>query len=123
MPSSASPRLSAPVWPGSWPGGGWSCRAARHARATDAEITDRYARAVGDLGHADISVRLGALYALERLARNSTVDTATIYEVLCAWTRVHSIGSTDPGFIDTADPIVYAPRQVPALRVDGQAVD
>lgn len=57
----------------------------------EGQITDRYTRAVDLLGHEEPDVRLGGVYALERIARDSPErDHSTIMEVLCAYARVHS---------------------------------
>ena len=45
-----------------------------HNLATQAHLTDRFARAVELLGSAAPAVRLGGIYALERLARDSETD-------------------------------------------------
>ncbi|MET8997106.1 pentapeptide repeat-containing protein [Amycolatopsis sp. NPDC004169] len=54
------------------------------------QITDRYTKAVDQLGTqgADhLQTRLGGIYALERLARDSPRDQATIIEILSAFIR------------------------------------
>jgi Pentapeptide repeats (8 copies) len=56
-------------------------------------ITDRYTSAVGQLGTigADrVQVRLGGIYALERLAQDSRRDRDTIMDVLAAFVRSSS---------------------------------
>ncbi|MBD2019208.1 pentapeptide repeat-containing protein [Leptolyngbya sp. FACHB-36] len=50
-------------------------------------ITDRFSKAVEQLGSKEIEVRLGAIYALERIARDSSDDHWTIMEVLSAYVR------------------------------------
>jgi hypothetical protein len=55
-------------------------------------ITDRYTKAIDQLGKLDgdkpnIEVRLGAIYALERIAHDSPRDHWTIMEVLTAYVR------------------------------------
>ncbi len=55
--------------------------------ARDGVITDRYSKAVEQLGHASVEVRLGGIFALERLARDSVSDAPTIAEVLSAFVR------------------------------------
>lgn len=50
-------------------------------------ITERFTRAVDQLGHDAQDVRLGAIYALERLARESRVDHGPIVEILLAFIR------------------------------------
>ena len=54
------------------------------------QITDRYTKAVDQLGSTKLDIRLGGIYALERLATDSPRDDHTIYDVLCAFVRVHA---------------------------------
>jgi hypothetical protein len=58
--------------------------------AQQGQITERFTRAIDQLGHAQLDVRLGGIYALERIARDSPDDHATIGEVLTAFVRSHS---------------------------------
>ncbi|MDX2241945.1 MAG: pentapeptide repeat-containing protein [Leptolyngbyaceae cyanobacterium bins.302] len=54
-------------------------------------ITDRFSKAVEQLGNKeDISVRIGGIYALERLAKDSPKDHWTAMEVLTAFVRERS---------------------------------
>jgi hypothetical protein len=53
----------------------------------EGQVTERFTRAVDQLGSEHLDVRLGALYALERIARDSTGDRRTIAEVLTAYIR------------------------------------
>ena len=58
--------------------------------AEDKQITDRFTAAVNNLstdGPDKIAVRLGGIYALERIARDSPVDYWTVMEVLTAYVR------------------------------------
>jgi uncharacterized membrane protein (DUF485 family) len=51
-------------------------------------ITERYTKAIDQLDDEKaLAVRLGGLYALERIARDSRPDRVTIAEVLCAYVR------------------------------------
>lgn len=57
------------------------------------QVTDRYSKAIEQLGSATLDVRLGGVYALEQIAKDSARgedDQATIVEVLSAFVRVHS---------------------------------
>lgn len=54
------------------------------------QVTDQYLRAVEQLGNKEIDVRIGGIYALERLARDSPGDHATIMDVLAAYVRAHA---------------------------------
>jgi uncharacterized protein YjbI with pentapeptide repeats len=54
------------------------------------QITERFTRAIDQLGHPQLDVRLGGMYALERIAHDSRDDRATIREVLTAFVRSHA---------------------------------
>lgn len=56
----------------------------------DGQITERYSRAIEHLGSDSRDVRIGGIYALERVARNSAEDRAAIVAVLCAYVRGHA---------------------------------
>ncbi|SDZ19241.1 Pentapeptide repeat-containing protein [Amycolatopsis xylanica] len=61
------------------------------ASEVDAEarrITDLYTKAVEQLGSEKAPVRLGGLYALERLAQDNESQRQTIVNVLCAYLRM-----------------------------------
>ncbi len=58
--------------------------------AAQASETERFARAMALLGDEKMEVRLGGVYALERLARESARDHGPIMEVLAAYVRQHS---------------------------------
>lgn len=60
------------------------------------QITDRYSKAVQQLGDDKLDVRLGGIYALERLAKDSQNDQSVIVEVLSAYVRDHVPPWTDP---------------------------
>ena len=54
-------------------------------------ITDRFAKAVEQLGNdKNRTVRIGAIYALERIAKDSPKDHWTIMEVLTSYVRENS---------------------------------
>jgi hypothetical protein len=55
--------------------------------AEDKQITERFTKAVEQLASQEITVRLGGIYALERIANNSEDDHWTIMEVLTAFVR------------------------------------
>jgi hypothetical protein len=56
----------------------------------DGQVTERYARAVEHLGHASTDVRMGGLFALERISRNSPRDRDAIIAIVSAYVRGHS---------------------------------
>ena len=53
----------------------------------EGQITDRYTKAVAQLGDKALDVRLGGIYALERIAHDSHRDHWVIMEVLTAFVR------------------------------------
>ena len=55
------------------------------------QVTDRYAKAIEQLGSDKPDVRIGGIYALERIARDSTRDHPVVMEVLTAFIREHSL--------------------------------
>jgi uncharacterized protein YjbI with pentapeptide repeats len=54
------------------------------------QVTDRYTKAIEQLGSTNPTVRTGGIYALERVARDSARDQYTVMEVLAAFIRDHS---------------------------------
>ena len=54
------------------------------------QVTDRYTKAIEQLGSKTIDVSIGGVYALERIARDSPKDHPTVMEVLAACIREHS---------------------------------
>jgi uncharacterized protein YjbI with pentapeptide repeats len=82
--------------------------------AQQGQITERFTRAIDQLGHAQLDVRLGGIYALERIARDSPSDRGTIGEVLTAFVRSHAPWPPRlPGQYLATAPI----DQVPELQV------
>jgi hypothetical protein len=53
----------------------------------EGQITERFTRAIEQLGSKEDDVRLGAIYALERIAGDSQRDHGPIMEVLTAYIR------------------------------------
>ncbi|MFI6883866.1 pentapeptide repeat-containing protein [Streptosporangium canum] len=53
-------------------------------------VTDRYTKAIEQLGSDKLDIRLGGIYALERIARDSVRDHPTVMDVLAAFIREHS---------------------------------
>jgi Pentapeptide repeats (8 copies) len=56
----------------------------------EGQVTDRYTKAIEQLGSDKLDVRIGGIYALERVARDSAKDHPTVMEVLAAFIREHS---------------------------------
>ncbi|GLY48097.1 pentapeptide repeat-containing protein [Lentzea sp. NBRC 102530] len=70
----------------------------QHELTEQGQVTDRYTKAVEQLGKAgpeNLHSRLGAVYALERLGRDSPRDQTTVLEVLLAFVRTTAQGVPD----------------------------
>ncbi|MEV7099637.1 pentapeptide repeat-containing protein [Amycolatopsis sp. NPDC051045] len=56
--------------------------------AADRRVTELYTMAVEQLGSDNAAVRVGGLYALERLAQDNKSHRQTIVEVICGYLRI-----------------------------------
>jgi hypothetical protein len=61
-----------------------------YALNREGHVTDRYTKAVGQLGDDSSPVRIGGVYALERIGNDSPKDRTTILYVLGAFIRERS---------------------------------
>jgi Uncharacterized low-complexity proteins len=57
----------------------------------ESQITERFTRAIDQLGNPAIEIRLGGIYALERISKESEEDYWPIMEILTAYVRKNSI--------------------------------
>jgi hypothetical protein len=75
------------------------------ALAQESQITERFTRAVDQLGSDQLDLRLGGIYALERIAADSATHRLAIFEILTAFIRIRAPWPpTQPGqYIATAD--------------------
>ena len=65
-------------------------------RVLDEVLTQRFADATQHLASKELTVRLGAIFALERMARNSARDHWAIVEILTAYIRENSPWKPSP---------------------------
>lgn len=86
----------------------------------DKQVTERFAKAVEQLGSDKVEVRLGAIYALERIARDSRKDHWTIIEILSAYARERSPREVEADSPSTDDEDKGPPKKT--VTVDLQAV-
>jgi len=98
--------------------GGLAYTARTYRLSREGQRTDRYSKAVEQLGDEKVEVRLGGIYALERLMRDSRADQPTIMETLTAFVRQHSPRSPGQDLLARSSP-PSKPRRPP---VDVQAV-
>jgi hypothetical protein len=101
--------------------------------AAERRVTDLYTKAVEQLGSADAAVRLGGLYALERVAQNNPTQRQTIVNVFCAYLRMpYTLPATTtpaPAGLVTELPLPHAgptasrdPRQELQVRLTAQRI-
>ncbi|PKV82722.1 pentapeptide repeat protein [Streptomyces sp. TLI_146] len=62
----------------------------QEALAREAHLTDYLVKAVSLLAEGDLNLRLGGLYALERIMRDSVKDHDTVVQLLSAYIRAYS---------------------------------
>jgi hypothetical protein len=100
-----------------------------HELDRQGQVTDRFTRAIDQLDQAkSVDVRLGGIYALERLARESPEDHGAIMEILSAYLREHALGPSagdepvlEPAAANAADRAV-TPGVASRLGADVSAV-
>jgi hypothetical protein len=80
----------------------------------EGQITERFTRAIVNIGDQALDVRLGGIYALERITRDSPADRATVAEVLCAYVRTHSPW---PPKLEGQPSVESSLQDIPELRV------
>jgi hypothetical protein len=85
------------------------------------QLADRYTKAIGQIGDDKLDIRLGGIYALERIAVDSLRDHPTVVEVLSAFVRERtaSIQKVRPSKQRTAHPPIM--QSTPKGTVDIQA--
>lgn len=82
----------------------------------EGQLTERFTRAVDHLGSDNRDVRIGGMYALERVARNSPDDRDTIQFLLATFVRTHApwaVGAPD----GPEHPTPVVDESVPWLQV------
>ncbi|MCI4062793.1 pentapeptide repeat-containing protein [Micromonospora sp. R77] len=89
--------------------------------AAAGQIADRFTQAIDQLGQPGtdkIDVRLGALYSLERIMRDSAINQPAVVEVIAAFIRVHAPAARTTPVEQIASPQSF---KVPTAPVDIQA--
>ncbi|MET8423832.1 pentapeptide repeat-containing protein [Nocardia sp. NPDC004860] len=91
---------------------GLNLRETRHqyGLSQQVEVTDRFGKSVEHLGSDQQTIRVGGVYALERIARDSAADSQTVVDVLSAFLRAGELTHC-PDFKPPADtaPIAEPP--------------
>ncbi|MFI6249033.1 pentapeptide repeat-containing protein [Streptomyces sp. NPDC051016] len=61
----------------------------------EGQVTERYVEAIKLLSSGSLTQRLGGIYSLERIMRDSEKDHAMVVEVLAAFVRQHAVMESD----------------------------
>ncbi|WP_327388930.1 pentapeptide repeat-containing protein [Streptomyces sp. NBC_01207] len=74
------------------------------------QITGRFNAAIGNLGSQSMDVRLGGIYALQRIMEDSARDHPTVVSVLAAFAQQHAGSSTDSLKQPMTEPEAHRPK-------------
>ncbi|GAD83413.1 hypothetical protein NCAST_19_01145 [Nocardia asteroides NBRC 15531] len=66
----------------------------QYGLSAQGQVTERFTNAVESLGSEKVNVRLGGIYSLERLAKDSAEDQPTIIEILSGFIRTQAPADT-----------------------------
>lgn len=92
----------------------------------ESQITEQFTKAIDHLGDDQVDVRLGGIYALERIANVSERERGPIVEVLTAYIREHAPrpavqdDTPDPATLPAPKADVHAAMVVLARRATGE---
>ncbi|MBA3920263.1 MAG: pentapeptide repeat-containing protein [Nostocaceae cyanobacterium] len=78
----------------------------------EAQITERFSRAIDQLGSDKLEIRLGGIYALERISKDSDKDYWQIIEILTAYVREKAPART---FEENKKDILSLPTDIQAV--------
>jgi len=96
----------------------------------EGQITERFTRAIEQLGSEKMAIRLGGIYALERLSKDSKKDHWTVMEVLTAFIRENAPWKTEEAEGQESESFkqeevegfaISAPQKPPHPKTDIQA--
>ncbi len=96
--------------------------------AEEGQITERFTRAIDQLGATEndgkpkVEIRLGAIYALERIARDSERDHWPVMEVLTAYVRQHATAENLEAMEGAETTTGDLPRSKRSPRIDIKAI-
>jgi hypothetical protein len=94
--------------------------AGSYALSREGQVTDRYTGAISQLGSRSTYVRVGGIYALERIGHDSRKDRRTIIYVLGAFVRDRS--RTHPSQDPPSEDVVAALRVATRLVAKSDVV-
>ena len=84
----------------------------------EGQVTDRFIHAIDQLGEEhSLDVRLGGIYALERIGKDSPRDYGPIMEVLTAFVREHAPWPPANGVLSPKAPGIQSPAPEPPADI------
>lgn len=82
----------------------------------EGKVTERFSKAIEQLGHEKLEVRLGGIYSLERIAHDSEKDHWPIMEVLTSFVRERATSTADSNGKDQREQnLATVPADVQAI--------
>jgi hypothetical protein len=93
----------------------------------EGQFTDRFTKAVTQIGDDKLEVRLGGLYALERIAKDSPKDHWTVMEILSAYVRENAkkkdeiVKNTESNSNKIVNDKTDEKKEIPKIATDVQA--
>ncbi|MDQ0104433.1 uncharacterized protein YjbI with pentapeptide repeats [Paenarthrobacter nicotinovorans] len=94
-------------------GHGQATRIEELRNSRDADVTERYTKAIEQLGSTQTAIRVGGIFALERIGHDSERDRTTVVNVLTA----SLFRELDPAGEKPGTPVVMAKAEESALMV------
>lgn len=89
----------------------------------EGQITERFTRAIDQLGDEKAEIRLGGIYALERISKESKTDYWPIMEILASYVRLKSPLPDDPKTMKKVETDIQAICTVLGNRVHHESDD
>ncbi|WP_405020860.1 pentapeptide repeat-containing protein [Kitasatospora sp. NBC_00070] len=86
----------------------------------EGNVTDRFSRAVDQLGSDKLDVRIGGLYALWRIADHSGHDREAVISIMAAYLRTHLPWPPEQPGAPAADVSINAVRPLESRAADAQ---
>lgn len=86
----------------------------------EGQVTDRFSRAVDQLGSDKLDVRIGGLYALWRIADHSVRDREAVISIMAAYLRTHLPWPPQEPSAPAADVSINAVRPLETRAADAQ---
>jgi uncharacterized protein YjbI with pentapeptide repeats len=88
----------------------------------DGQVTERFTRAIEHLGKEHLELKLGGIYALERIAKESKTDYWPIMEILTAYVRKNSGCDINGNLVEKSNSLSEGSSDTKEVSMDIQAI-